>query len=506
MKSIALLLASGFFGMLALSQASPVLKHQRLDFQQFEKAFFAIEAVPDLHVGEGTLTASFRDLREELRTPHSPVEQFGLYASCLAKVQCGHTTLMPSKAVIRDWGSKKQCLPFDVLMVNKKLFISPIHPEDIPKPKKGEPVVKEKPKKEKEKLDGGTEIWAIDQKTVPEWMALISPYIPSDENGMDFKYHVAGQLFDFYRYLAAPARKDSVRIDYIYKKDTLHQFVKLGYPPAHTLDDRLNVQETKKEQEKNFGTFSIEKNKYGYFRFESFKNSKGEKYEAFLKESFESMKKKKVNKLIIDLRGNTGGIIQLELLRYLVPSGTEVGKYVFEKKLTKKQLKQLGVKMREEPVKTYLRNMKANQKLAQRSTGKQGEMIVASNPSGVFKGEIVVITDEATFSAASILAAHLKTLCKAKIVGQPAGGSFYAGNAGTLPVKLKKSKLIIQLNPNFFCTQLYPEDSDPAIKIPDAETFSEASVPGEKFIPYKQRKKADPSKDDVIKAAEKQLK
>ncbi len=505
MKFISLLFILTLCQSLAFSQASPVLKHQRLDFQQFQDAFFKIEANPTLHLSEAELQADFKQLREDLRSPYSPVELFRLYSAFLSKIACGHTSVAPSKAAIRDWGSKKQCLPFDVIMVNKKLFISPIHPDDIPKPKKGEPVVKQKAKKAKEILDGGTEIYAIDEKNIAQWMELISPYISSDENGIDFKYHVAGQLFDFYRYLALPQNKDSIRIDYVYKKDTLHQFVKLGYPLAHTLNDRLDVKETKKEQEKNFGTFSIEKNKYGYFRFESFKNSKGPKYEEFLKTSFESMKKKKIDKLIIDLRGNTGGIIQIELLKYLVPSGTELGQYVFEKKLSRKQLRKMGVKMSHEATRAYLKNIKTSQKLAKKSA-QMGQMVVPANTSGVFKGEIVVITDEGSFSAASILAAHLKTLCDAKIVGETAGGSFYAGNAGTLQVHLRKSNLILQLNPNFFATQLYPDEVDHTIKAPDMVTFSETLIPGEKFVPRKQKKKAEPAGDPVIKAAEKELK
>lgn len=504
MKFISLLLLSLLLRSLAFSQASPVLKHQRLDFEQFKDAFFAVEARPYLHISEDSLQAGLKKLREDLRSPNSPMEQFALYSAFMSKIQCGHTSVAPSKAVVRDWGSRKQCLPFDLVMVDKKLFISPIHPEDIPQPKKGEPVVKQKAKKAKEMLDGGTEIWAIDQKSIPEWMQLIGPYISSDENGIDFKYHVAGQLFDFYRYLAAPEHKDSIRIDYIYKKDTLFQFVKLGYPLGHTLSDRLDVKETKKEQEKNFGTFSIEKSKYGYFRFESFKNSKGLKYEEFLKTSFEAMKKKKIDKLIIDLRGNTGGIIQTELLRYLLPSGTELGQYIFEKQLSRKQLRKMGVKMRHEATRTYLKNVKTSQKMSKKSGN--GHLVVASNPLGVFKGDIIVITDEATFSAGSILAAHLKTLCKAQIVGETAGGSFYAGNAGTLQLHLKKSKLILQLNPNFFATQLYPGKIDPEIKKPELVTFSETLVPGEKFVPLKQKKKTDPGNDPVIKAAEKQMK
>lgn len=507
MKFISSVLFLLVFQTLAFSQASPVLKHQRLDFQDFQDAFYKIEAKPTLHISEDSLKANFVKLRNDLRRPLSPLEQFKVYSEFIAKIQCGHTSVIPSSKVLREWGIAKQCLPFDVIMVNKKLFIAPIHPGDVPKPAKGEPVTKTKAKKAKFLLEPGTEIYAIDQKSIAEWMKLINPYVSSDENGIDFKYYVAGQLFDFYRYVALPENKDSVRIDYIYRKDTLSQYVHLGFPLSHTLNDRLNVKETKKEREKNFGTFSIEKNKYGYFRFESFKNSKGPKYDEFLKTSFEAMRKKKIDKLVIDLRGNTGGIIQVDLLKYLLPSETDLGQYIFEKKLTRKELRKLGVRMSQEATRTYLKNMKSSRKIAKKAPAYYGELIVPSKSPGVFKGEIVVITDEGTFSAGAALASHLKTLCGAKIVGETAGGSFYAGNAGTLPLKLRKSGLVIQLNPNFFATQLYTEtEYDPTIKTPDAAAFSETLIPEAKFVTLKQKKKAEPSKDPVLKVAEKQLK
>lgn len=489
---------------LVFGQASPVLKNQRIDFERFQQAFYKIEAQPFLHFEEPQLEADLKELREKLRSPLSPVEQFRLYSELIAKIQCGHTSVLPSKKAIREWGSMKQCLPFDVVMVNKKLFIAPTHPDDIPKPKKGEKVVKEKQKKAREILKGGTQIYAIDKKSIDEWMKLISPYVSSDENGIDFKYFVAGQVFDFYRYIALPTNKDSVEIRYIYKKDTLSQYVKLGYPMIHTINERLDPKINKKK-EKEFGTFSIEKNKYGYFRFESFKNAKGKKYEEFLQTSFESMKKKKIDKLVIDLRGNTGGVIQVELLRYLIPSGTPLGKYKFEKKFSRGKLRKMGIKMNDEATKIYLKNMRTSKKIAQRMPDYDGEMTVPANLPNMFKGEIVVITDEGTFSAASVLACHLKTLKEAKIIGETPGGSFYAGNAGTLPLKLKKSKMIIQVNPNFFCSQIYPSSADPAeIKKPDVVLFSEIQVPGEKYVKIKKKKK--PTEDPILKVAEKQLK
>jgi hypothetical protein len=492
-----------FFTTHSIGQASNILKFQRIDFERFQKAFFKIEANPYLHISEQTLQSNFQKLREDLRSPLSPLEQYQKYAAFLAKIQCGHTSLSPSNAVIKEWGRANQCLPFDVVLVNKKLFAAATHPDDLILQTKNQKTTL-KSSKAKNTIVGGTEIYSIDHKNISEWMALISPYVSSDENGIDFKYYNASQLFDFYRYLANPTKKDSIEIEYIIKRDTLSKFVKLQHPLVNTIKARFGNDKLAMKL-KEFGSFSIEKNKYGYFRFESFQFSKGLKYDAFLQKSFESMKKKKIDQLIIDLRGNTGGVIQVEILRYLLPEGTDIGSYNFEKQISKRELRKLGVKMHSWTSKVYLKNLKALKRADKRNLDANGPLKVGKNYSEKFKGNIVVITDEGTFSAASILACHLKTLAKAKIVGTTAGGSFYAGNAGTLELVLKKSKLNIQLNPNFFSTQLYPSAKiDLEIKKPDLETFSETEIPTEKFESFP--KKVKPTDDPVIKQAEKLLK
>ncbi len=503
MKNAISVLVLLFIYFQSFGQASNILKFQRIDFERFQKAFFKIEANPYLHISEQALQSNFQKLREDLRSPLSPLEQYQKYAAFLAKIQCGHTSLAPSKAVIKEWGRANQCLPFDVVLVNKKLFATATHPDDLILQAKNQKTAI-KSTKAKDVIVGGTEIYAIDHKNIAEWMEIISPYVSSDENGMDFKYYSASQLFDFYRYLANPEKKDSIEIQYIYKRDTISKFVKLQHPLVNTIRARFGKDKLAMKM-KDFGSFSIEKNKYGYFRFESFQFSKGLKYDEFLKKSFESMKKKKIDKLIIDLRGNTGGIIQVEILRYLLDEGTDIGGYTFEKQLSKSDLKKLGVKMRSWTTKVYLKNLKALKKADKRNLEANGPLKVGKNYPEKFKGNIVVITDEGTFSAASILACHLKTLARAKIVGTTAGGSFYAGNAGTLELELKKSNLSIQLNPNFFNTQLYPAANiDLEIKKPDLETFSESLIPSVKF--EVNTKKVKPTDDPVIKQAEKLFK
>lgn len=469
-------------------QASNVLKHQRLDFEQFQKAFVAVEAKADLHLSADSLTKEFQRLREQLRSPLSPLEQFRIYSLFLNKLQSGHTQISPSKQAINEWYKLKQCLPFDLMMVNKRLFVSPLHPADL---KKDSPENTYKRTLQKT-FYGGVEIVSIDRKSIAEWMQIIAPYISSDEDNLDFKYVIAGHYFDFYRFVALAKFQRVVEIQYIQKRDTLTTKVELGGPNNYSVKHRL-------EPAKNMGySFEILNSKIGYFNFSSFKDANSEAYSEFLKTSFEELRKKKIDRLIVDVRGNSGGQIQYELMAYFLKHPKELGEYHFEKILSKKELRKMGFNIRNHASKVYL---KTDKNAANRKAEKK---VSPANSSLQFKGDLIVLTDEGTFSAAAILAAHLKTLCEAKLLGETAGGTFYAGNSGTLSLTLRKSKLSMTLNPNFFSSHLYDEkkhERDSLVKIPDVHIFSEALIPAEKYqeIPQKKKSLDDPVVKQAIK-------
>jgi|GEM_PF-941084 len=480
------------------AQATGSVKNQQKDFIRFKRGFERLEGNPYMHISETELQHAFADLETELQKPLSPIGQFKAYAALLSRVGCGHTSISLNKAAIREWGRSKQALPFDVVMVHKKLFISPTHPDDIARLNKRRKANPELVAPKYPALKGGVEIYSIDHKTIPQWMSVIGLYFSADENTEDFKYFQAGMLFDFYRYMAVPTKQQTVDIQYIVKKDTLSQTVMLGEPLSYTLNERLQQKPKKKS---DFGTFRIEGGKYGYFRFESFEKSLGKDYNEFLKKSFTSIKKKKITNLIFDLRGNTGGMIQVELLRYLLPADTQLGSYEVLKRESWWGLYRLGVKPSEKMSQLYRKNLRRNKRA--KLANPQSE-VDQMRVSGIYKdlfyqGKIVVITDEGTFSAASLLTCQLKTIAGAKIVGQQAGGSFYQGNAGALQLKLRKSKLIFQVNPNYCQTHLNAGAHDSLIKKPDLIAFSEAHIPRERYSKRKVNAKDDP----VVKAAQK---
>lgn len=468
------LLNALLIAVLGIASSSPVSKQMK-DFQIFKEVLLEKEGTLDLHHDESVFRKALSMAEKNFKQPKSILEQFKLYSLTLSVLECGHTQIHPNSAVLKEWLKERKALPLDYYLVGRKLYVANILPQDRLE------MENEQPGRMRTELPpAGAEILEIDGFTVGEMMQKIGLFLSSDENGIDFKYFQARHMFEFYRHLALPLTEDTVEIRYTYKRDTNFLTVQTGRAPVYTINARLKQSfQDFKIRESDMGKFSVREG-IGYFRFVSFKTSNGKRYEEFLRKSFSDLKRKKIKKLVVDLRGNTGGVMQYDLMRYFVGEDVLLGTYVIEKPKRSSDdghLKKWSA--------DYFRHGAASR--SQKRRIRKGEFDDGQEITGevdanlIYRGEIVVLTDEGTFSAASVLAGHLKHFCDAKIVGRPAGGSFYAGNAGTLHLVLPHSRLSVFVNPNTFRSSL-PEASNPfQIKQPDV--WAEA--------PFKNLKKED---------------
>ncbi len=448
--------------LLSASSSNTTIRKQQKDLAVFLETIRAKEGILDIHTPIDSMEFYFERLEENLQEEKSSIEQFKLFSATTAKIQCGHTQLQVSKKPLKEWVQEKNALPIDYYLIGQKLFSKKIVDEDKKIVNHGKT-----PRQQKANIPPDCEIFSIDGKTVPQMMEGISNYVSSDENGIEFKYYYVAQLFEFYRYLAFPEHKDSTQIVYISKKDTSQIYLYNGYPPVKSINKRIeDYTEKTNKNSKDIGKFSIVKGKYGLFKFISFAECKGRKYEEFLEKSFESLHKKKIKYLIVDLRGNTGGQMQFSLMRYFVGANIKVGRYVVSK--PKKMFENRHIKKHN---KFYMNHRLLTHlfKYRKRKNPAFDGSIYTDKVDDklIYKGKIIVITDEATFSAASILACNLKMQVNAQIAGHTAGGSFYTGNAGTLKVLLPNSKFVLFVNPNTFKSTLAENSDSQSIKIPD---------------------------------------
>ncbi len=164
-------------------------------------------------------------------------------------------------------------------------------------------------------------------------------------------------------------------------------------------------------------------------RITSFKkNSK-----AFYQRVFAKMEQDSVKKLIIDLRGNTGGNIYhaFELLNHLIAQ--DLTMYAEREKNIElnKYLKFKGY------VQWYLGKMLydvyPNGQRWSEGNLKKYRYSFKSKKSKNFNPELIVLIDGQSVSSASLTAAYLKFYTKAKFIGTETGGTFVGNNGRTFP-------------------------------------------------------------------------
>ncbi len=448
--------------LLSFTKHNKTIRDQLKDYSVFVDVLTTKEGTLDLNTPLDSMQYYLTKLGDELKEEQSHIELFKLYSNITSKIQCGHTTLQPTKNVIKEWIKQKNSLPIDYVLYGQKLYTRKIEDEDKKTVNYGKSNYQITAT-----IPNNCEIIAIDNKTIKTLITKIGEHLSSDEDGIEFKYFQTSQLFEFYRKITFQEKQDSTKVTYVHKKDTIDKYLFNGFPPLKTINKRLiEYEKTFKKNIEDIGKFSMFKSKYGYFKFVSFKKCRGKEYAKFLKDSFTTLQKNKTKFLLIDVRGNTGGQMQSLLMSYLVGNNVTIGKYQVTK--PKKRSENKNIKKGKKDY-TNHKILSFSQKILLKRNPEYDFALKTPliEEKLQFKGKIIVITDEGSFSASSFLASNLKTLRNAKIAGHIAGGSYYKGNAGTLTCVLPKSKLTFIVNPNTFNTTLVAGNDTQTIKIPD---------------------------------------
>ena len=386
--------------LLCSTSEGDTLKSQQRDLKVFKSVVLSKEGTLNLHVNQKVIDKALKNLDKKFEEPQNLLSQFKYYSRFLSEIQCGHTQIHPNKEVFREWLSQRNSLPIDVYLIGRHLVVNKLSQLDFAYAPSNIERVRFAAAAE---IPAGSEILEINNKSVPEMIELMSPYLSSDENGIDFKYFQAKELFEFYRHLCDPFTKDSIQIKYVSDKDTLELSLTTGQAPVRTINERLRKSTALfDETQKDLGQFRIDGN-YGYFRFRSFRLSYGKRFEEFLKHSFAVLKSKKIEKLIIDLRGNTGGAMQYQFIRYIVGEEVNIGKYIVGKPKKVFENSHL-IKMSPEYFK-HIRASRSQRRSERRGDFENGKVVTEKvDKNLVYNGEIVVITDEGTFKITEVKA------------------------------------------------------------------------------------------------------
>lgn len=152
-------------------------------------------------------------------------------------------------------------------------------------------------------------------------------------------------------------------------------------------------------------------------------------YEEFIAQSFEAIKVAKISRLIIDVRGNTGGQSDAGalVLQYLIDHPVSQVSRAFER-------------LNEDNAGWF--NYKGTVGTLREMNMSNDDMIKPLAPEKRFKGNVIVLSDEMTYSAGIIFITIVQDHKLATLVGRPTGG--YANQTGNIEgFTLPHTKLVV---------------------------------------------------------------
>lgn len=474
---IALAFTLVFFGVfnLVAQQATKkgdekAIKAQKKDLEILKKTILENTGNPFLYTDSLSLIAKFNEAEKKLNTPLSDLELYQLFSSLVMEVKCGHTQIMPSKRLIRIFYSYPTSLPGDVTLIDKKLYSLG--------------TIRSKPR-----ISKSSEILSINGDSISVILDNMHKHFASDGDNVTLKNLMFKDFFLMHYFFTYGFTRD-YELSFVTKsKDTLSVTVDPDRPPLRSLERKLRTNPiVQKPVKGEYGKLKINKrDDYAKLTFETFYYADGKSYYNFLEESFEKIKKSGVGNLVIDVRNNLGGKPQVPLMGYL--SNTAVPVITLECKDTKKpEYKKYFKKTREyRRYKKYIRKTK-------KAVAKGEEKFAVLGISPVeftennFLGNIYVLVNGFTFSAASNLAANLKDKCGATIIGEETGGSYRDGNTGQLILVLPYSKLEVIINPIYYNNMTSLEAGTAGLQ-PDVYVVDK----------FGQKRRDDPQLDEVEK-------
>lgn len=186
-------------------------------------------------------------------------------------------------------------------------------------------------------------------------------------------------------------KEETVSIKALKQNEQRENFKKYVLPNRVTVNDKNPV-------------YSLQINKeYSTLTLRSFNNTKLDvhqiKPKKFFKAIFDTIRQNEVENLVIDLRGNPGGLFLMaqEIMPYLMTKNPDVP---FQRKSTSWK-------------------------------GKERKYKFKKRSKNAFEGQLYVLIDGGTFSSASTLARYLKEYSNAVLIGEESGSRYESFAAGS---------------------------------------------------------------------------
>jgi hypothetical protein len=319
-------------------------------------------------------------------------------------IRCGHTVAMPSVDWYSYYRTNARMLPFEVFILDNKVFIEEYFGTDSV-------------------LNRGTEIIMIEGVAVSEILAKMASIQPRDGFSTSFVDASIEKLFRTY-YLFLFENKASYQISY---KDTNKEIETKSFDGTlskseknNSAYDSLTYKSILKTQSSQL-YFPLSNESMAILDINQFQQKD---YKKYYKSVFEELKQNEISNLVIDIRGNGGGYFPNAnlLLKYLSPGIIDFSFYKSKAKYKNEHLE-----------------MESYSKLTQRLFNLKPDRNKDKNTryydfhykpikKNHFNGKIFLLTDGGSFSMSGFVSAFLKHKTDAILIGSETGGGECGSN------------------------------------------------------------------------------
>ena len=395
----------------------------KTDFNIFRKT--VEEAHPGIYwyTSKKDMDAYFDSVYASIDKPLKDIDFYKLMMNVVATLRCVHTSISLSQERERAAASDLKLLPFDVIIVNDKAYISETFDSSLVR---------------------GFEIQAINNLPVGEIVQKMLAIIPTDGYNTTNKYQLLNRGMFRRTYGLLMPSSDTFVIEGI---DTSRQArrVKVAAiapdfnrrPPSAENPISWRLQEST-----------------GILNLRSFQVNTGD-FSRRIDSFFIQLHNRKINRLIIDLRNNGGGnnVNVSELYSYFA------NKPFYHLRKTEVSKQSISYRNHISNISEY-DNLQA--RLARDSSYEivqyPGRTLREPNSTNHFDGKLIVLVNGATISAASEFVALIHGNKRGTIIGEETGGGYYGSTGGSyLSLVLPNSQLRARI-PTIRIFTAVPED------------------------------------------------